>query len=626
MSVGATRSSVATTMSSGVGATWWTQTKGSNGGSSLWRRVKRFAQPGSASPAARNHSRGLRLGEEGRRLGAGLDAPPAWGRSRCDAGQRPLARRSRRRPGASGASTASTSAGSRSPRPAKGTLATTALTRRSTAARAMASPPLKLDPQSAEASAVHLGPVGQPAQRHPGSRRSGPTGRSRRGARRRSRRGCGGRRRARRCRRRRRSRRSRRAPCGGWPRSRGSSPRPGWGPSPSGRWRSPREHGAVGGGERDVVDRRSHADDARKVRTGACPPVADRRGGPTQPHGAPPVPRRGHRRGPQHQAGPGPRGPRRPQHHPRGGAGRRRRRRARAPRHRRRRRSAGQRLPLPEPHRAGVAFDVPARHPGRASRAPWPSPAGWPPRCWSPPGAPAPTLERASTAPWTRPANEFVAAYGMFTAAEFALDGPAPHARATARRPRQLATVAATIRNNGHVNPEAVYHGRGPFTADDVLRQPDGGRPVPPARLRHDLRGRRGAGAHPGRPRRRPGPTPGAPARGGHRPLRAQLPAPAGVGPRRHATAGPGGGHRRAPGGRGGVRLRRARPGRRRRVRVLRPLLVRDHPPVRGLRLLRGGRGRGLRALGGHRARRPVPGHDRRRARCRSATAARRCS
>jgi acetyl-CoA acetyltransferase len=33
----------------------------------------------------------------------------------------------------------------------------------------------------------------------------------------------------------------------------------------------------------------------------------------------------------------------------------------------------------------------------------------------------------------------------------------------------QLATVAATIRNNGHANPEAVYHGRGPFTPADIL-------------------------------------------------------------------------------------------------------------------------------------------------------------
>ena len=35
--------------------------------------------------------------------------------------------------------------------------------------------------------------------------------------------------------------------------------------------------------------------------------------------------------------------------------------------------------------------------------------------------------------------------------------------------PEQLALVAATIRNNGHENPEAVYCGRGPFTPDDIL-------------------------------------------------------------------------------------------------------------------------------------------------------------
>jgi acetyl-CoA acetyltransferase len=33
----------------------------------------------------------------------------------------------------------------------------------------------------------------------------------------------------------------------------------------------------------------------------------------------------------------------------------------------------------------------------------------------------------------------------------------------------QLATVAATIRNNGHINPEAAHYGRGPFTVEDVL-------------------------------------------------------------------------------------------------------------------------------------------------------------
>ena len=33
----------------------------------------------------------------------------------------------------------------------------------------------------------------------------------------------------------------------------------------------------------------------------------------------------------------------------------------------------------------------------------------------------------------------------------------------------QMATVAATIRNNGHVHPDAIYSGRGPFTVDDIL-------------------------------------------------------------------------------------------------------------------------------------------------------------
>jgi acetyl-CoA acetyltransferase len=76
--------------------------------------------------------------------------------------------------------------------------------------------------------------------------------------------------------------------------------------------------------------------------------------------------------------------------------------------------------------------------------------------------------ERAATAPWTRPAHEFVAPFGMFTAAEFALMARR-HMHRYGTKPEALAAVAATIRNNGHVNPEAVYHGRGPFTPQDVL-------------------------------------------------------------------------------------------------------------------------------------------------------------
>jgi acetyl-CoA acetyltransferase len=76
--------------------------------------------------------------------------------------------------------------------------------------------------------------------------------------------------------------------------------------------------------------------------------------------------------------------------------------------------------------------------------------------------------DKGATAPWTRPTNEFVAPWGLFTAAEFALIARA-HMDRYDTTPEQLARVAATIRNNGHVNPEAAYHGRGPFTVDDVL-------------------------------------------------------------------------------------------------------------------------------------------------------------
>ena len=77
-------------------------------------------------------------------------------------------------------------------------------------------------------------------------------------------------------------------------------------------------------------------------------------------------------------------------------------------------------------------------------------------------------VDRATTAPWTRPANEFVVGYGLFTAAEFALMARR-HMITYGTTPQQLATVASTIRTNGHVNPDAVYHGRGPFSPTDIL-------------------------------------------------------------------------------------------------------------------------------------------------------------
>jgi acetyl-CoA acetyltransferase len=83
-------------------------------------------------------------------------------------------------------------------------------------------------------------------------------------------------------------------------------------------------------------------------------------------------------------------------------------------------------------------------------------------------GGAAMYTERSATAPWTRPANELVVGYGLFTAAEFALMARR-HMIMFGTTPHQLATVSATIRNNGHVNPDAVYHGRGPFEPADIL-------------------------------------------------------------------------------------------------------------------------------------------------------------
>jgi acetyl-CoA acetyltransferase len=77
-------------------------------------------------------------------------------------------------------------------------------------------------------------------------------------------------------------------------------------------------------------------------------------------------------------------------------------------------------------------------------------------------------VDRASTAPWTRPSSEFVAPFGMFTAAEFALVARR-HMHRYGTKPDALATIAAVIRNNGHVHPGAIYRGRGPFTTQDIL-------------------------------------------------------------------------------------------------------------------------------------------------------------
>jgi acetyl-CoA acetyltransferase len=80
-------------------------------------------------------------------------------------------------------------------------------------------------------------------------------------------------------------------------------------------------------------------------------------------------------------------------------------------------------------------------------------------------------------AAYTRPDNEFVATYGSFTAAQFAL---AAQVYVHRHHPslEGMAQVAATIRNIGHINPDAVMAGRGPYTARDVLDSPPVAEPL----------------------------------------------------------------------------------------------------------------------------------------------------
>ena len=63
---------------------------------------------------------------------------------------------------------------------------------------------------------------------------------------------------------------------------------------------------------------------------------------------------------------------------------------------------------------------------------------------------------------------EFCDVWGAYVVAQFALVA-ARHMHEFGTTPRQLAEVAAVIRNNGSTNPEAMMYGRGPYTAEDVL-------------------------------------------------------------------------------------------------------------------------------------------------------------
>lgn len=63
---------------------------------------------------------------------------------------------------------------------------------------------------------------------------------------------------------------------------------------------------------------------------------------------------------------------------------------------------------------------------------------------------------------------EFVDLWGATSVPRFALVA-ARHMARFGTKPEQLARVAATIRNHGHVNPEAVMFGKGPYVPEDVL-------------------------------------------------------------------------------------------------------------------------------------------------------------
>ena len=86
-------------------------------------------------------------------------------------------------------------------------------------------------------------------------------------------------------------------------------------------------------------------------------------------------------------------------------------------------------------------------------------------------GGQAGVLRNSELAAYTRPENEFVAPWGLFTAAHFALIAQVYFKRFNPDRYR-LSEVAATIRNAGAMNPHAVMYGRGPYEPRDITESP----------------------------------------------------------------------------------------------------------------------------------------------------------
>lgn len=77
----------------------------------------------------------------------------------------------------------------------------------------------------------------------------------------------------------------------------------------------------------------------------------------------------------------------------------------------------------------------------------------------------------ANVAAYTQFENEFIGVWGATTPTEFALIARR-HMDLFGTTPEQIAHVAATIRNNGRINPSAVMYRRGPYSVQDVLDSP----------------------------------------------------------------------------------------------------------------------------------------------------------
>lgn len=86
-------------------------------------------------------------------------------------------------------------------------------------------------------------------------------------------------------------------------------------------------------------------------------------------------------------------------------------------------------------------------------------------------GGQAGVLGGPAVASYTRPDNEFVSPWGMLTTAHFALVAQTYMHRFGPDRDA-LSTIAATIRNAGAANPDAVMTGRGPFSPADITASP----------------------------------------------------------------------------------------------------------------------------------------------------------